>query len=200
MKLTKKQLSALQKIVGREQARYDKIALEESRASNKLTQGKVAGVHPCGDRYGVTDGSLSVLFQEKPEGMAGAERLDLIDQYVQAFVNNGNLQLVKTPLSAEDCKKIIMEWRHSKSTIGKPAFPRVSLSATGEDGVQMVSYFDATLYLNALDVAGTHRNLYLGYSDKIKTPLPCLFIFKQNGKGGENVWGEPIFLMPCRPN
>lgn len=200
MKLTKKQLSALQKIVGREQARYDKIALEEARASNKLTSRKVAGVHPCGGRYGVTDGALSVLFLSKPDGMADAERMDLIEQYVQAFMNDGDLQLVTTPLSAEDCKKIIAEWKHSKNTIGKPAFPRVSLSVTKDDGVQMVSYFDANLYLNALDVAGVHRNLYLGYSNKIKTPFPCLFIFKQNGKNGENIWDEPIFLMPCRPN
>lgn len=200
MKLTKKQLSALQKIVGREQARYDKIALEESRASNKLAQSKVAGVHPSGDRYAITDGVLSVLFQEKPDGVADAERMDLIDQYVQAFINDGNSQLVETPLSAEDCKKIIAEWKHSKNTIGKLTFPRISLSVTGENDERMVGYFDATLYLNALDVAGTHRNLYLGYSNKIRTPLPCLLIFKQNGKGGENIWDEPIFLMPCRPN
>lgn len=64
MKLTKKQLTVLQKIVGREQERYNQDAFEQNRSTNKMQRAKIAGVHPCGERFGITDGVLAVLFDE----------------------------------------------------------------------------------------------------------------------------------------
>ena len=55
MKLTKKQLSALQRIVGREQTRYDEIQSEA-----------LAGVHPGEKHFAITDGTMVVLFAEQP--------------------------------------------------------------------------------------------------------------------------------------
>ena len=49
MKLTKKQLSALQRIVGREQTRYDETQSEA-----------LAGVHPSEKHFAITDGTMVV--------------------------------------------------------------------------------------------------------------------------------------------
>ena len=59
MKLTKKQLSALQRIVGREQTRYDETQSEA-----------LAGVHSSEKHFAITDGTMVVLFAEQPEGIS----------------------------------------------------------------------------------------------------------------------------------
>lgn len=200
MKLTKKQLAALQKIVGREQARFNETAFKESREKKMLIPAKISGAHPCGDRYGITDGVIAALFCEKPDEIVESDRMDLLDQYAKGFMDDGDLQLVENPLSVEDCKKIIADWKAADNTIGKPSFPQVTVSVMREDGVQLVSQFNAKLYLNALEVAGPYRAVYLGNSTKIRVPFPCLFIFKRYGRDGENNWNEPIFLLPCRPD
>ena len=199
MKLTKKQLTVLQKIVGREQMRYNQDAFEQNRSTNKMQRAKIAGVHPCGERFGITDGVLAVLFDEKPDEFVDAERMDILDKYARGFIEDGDLYLVKEPMSIEACKRAIAEWKDMKG-IGKPTFPQIMLSTTNENGEYLVSYFNALLYLDALTAAGPYRNLYMGNSRTIKTPHPCLFVFKLDRKNGENNWGEPIFLMPCRPN
>ena len=56
MKLTKKQLSALQRIVGREQTRYDETQSEA-----------LAGVHPSEKHFAITDGTMVVQFADQPE-------------------------------------------------------------------------------------------------------------------------------------
>lgn len=43
MKLTKKQLTVLQKIVGREQMRYNQDAFEQNRSTNKMRGQKLLG-------------------------------------------------------------------------------------------------------------------------------------------------------------
>lgn len=125
--------------------------------------------------------------------------MDILDKYARGFIEDGDLYLVKEPMSIEACKRAIAEWKDMKG-IGKPTFPQIMLSTTNENGECLVSYFNALLYLDALTAAGPYRNLYMGNSRTIKTPHPCLFVFKLDGKNGENNWGEPIFLMPCRPN
>ena len=68
MKLTKKQLSALQRIVGREQTRYDEIQSEA-----------LAGVHPSEKHFAITDGTMVVLFAEQPEGIPVGDRTETYD-------------------------------------------------------------------------------------------------------------------------
>ena len=65
MKLTKKQLSALQRIVGREQTRYDGIQSEA-----------LAGVHPSEKHFAITDGTMVVLFMEQPKGIPVGDRTE----------------------------------------------------------------------------------------------------------------------------
>lgn len=127
MKLTKKQLSALQRIVGREQTRYDETQVD-------------------------------------------------------------------------DCKKIIREWRDMKN-LGKPLFPKITVTTKDENDAPMTSYFDAYRYLDILEAVGPYRNIYMGSSDTMRTPYPCLLVYKRCGRDEQDSvnWDEPAFLLPCRP-
>lgn len=86
MKLTKKQLSALQRIVGREQTRYDEIQSEA-----------LAGVHPSEKHFAITDGTMVVLFAEQPEGIPVGDRTETYDKYVQDYLKDANASLVVSP-------------------------------------------------------------------------------------------------------
>ena len=110
MKLTKKQLSALQRIVGREQTRYDETQSET-----------LAGVHPSEKHFAITDGTMVVLFAEQPEGISVGDRTETYDKYVQDYLKDANASLVVSPPTVDDCKKIIREWR-GMMNLGKPLF------------------------------------------------------------------------------
>lgn len=71
--MTKKQQAALQRIIDREASR-----IEWEKQNKKMDTGieRRAGVHPSWERHIVTDGMVAVIFQEKPEGMPEAERMD----------------------------------------------------------------------------------------------------------------------------
>ena len=110
MKLTKKQLSALQRIVGREQTRYDEIQSEA-----------LAGVHPSEKHFAITDGTMVVLFAEQPEGIPVGDRTETYDKYVQDYLKDANASLVVSPPTVDDCKKIIRKWRGEE--FGESSFP-----------------------------------------------------------------------------
>ena len=120
MKLTKKQLSALQRIVGREQTRYDEIQSEA-----------LAGVHPSEKHFAITDGTMVVLFAEQPEGIPVGDRTETYDKYVQDYLKDANASLVVSPPTVDDCKKIIREWRGMKN-LGKPLFPKITVTTKDE--------------------------------------------------------------------
>lgn len=190
MKMTKKQLSALQRIVGREQSR---------RADSKSPE--VAGVHPSGERFAVTDGNLVVLFAEEPGNIPEAERADIFDQFVQNFLKDNDCWLVANPPTVDDCKKIVREWKKLK-TIGKPLIPKITITAThGDKGETTTSCFDARLYIDLLEAVGSYRNIYIGSSRTARVPYPCLLVYKRNGREDwQDVnWNEPGLLLPCHP-
>lgn len=189
MKLTKKQLSALQRIVGREQTRYDETQSEA-----------LAGVHPSEKHFAITDGTMVVLFTEQPEGIPVGDRTETYDKYVQDYLNDARASLVASPPTVEDCKKIIREWRGMKN-LGKPLFPKITVAAKDENGASMTSYFDAYRYLDILEAVGPYRNIYMGSSDTMRTPYPCLLVYKRCGRDEQDSvnWDEPAFLLPCRP-
>ena len=138
MKLTKKQLSALQRIVGREQTRYDEIQSET-----------LAGVHPSEKHFAITDGTMVVLFAEQPEGIPVGDRTETYDKYVQDYLKDANASLVVSPPTVDDCKKIIREWRGMK-----PLFPKITVTTKDENDAPMTSYFDAYRYLDILELLG----------------------------------------------
>ena len=133
MKLTKKQLSALQRIVGREQTRYDETQSEA-----------LAGVHPSEKHFAITDGTMVVLFAEQPEGIPVGDRTETYDKYVQDYLKDANASLVVSPPTVDDCKKIIREWRGMK-----PLFPKITVTTEDENGAPTVSYTHLTLPTNS---------------------------------------------------
>lgn len=202
MKMTKKRFSALQRIVGREQEHYDHDALERNKTSgsNKLFQSKVAGVHPSGEHFAVTDGNLVVIFTEKPGDLPEAGRADTFDQFVQNFLKDSDCWLVSNPPTVDDCKKVIREWKGMK-TFGKPLAPKITVTTRDGKGNSMTSCFDARLYIDALESVGSYRNVYIGNSETAKVPFPCLLVYKRYGREDwQDVnWDEPVILLPCRP-
>ena len=70
-----------------------------------------------------------------------------------------------------------------------------------ENGAPMTSYFDAYRYLDILEAIGPYRNIYMGSSDTMRTPYPCLLVCKRYGRDelDETNWNEPALLLPCRP-
>lgn len=189
MKMTKKQLSALQRIVRREQAR---CAQAQSNA--------LACVHQSERHFAITDGTMVVLFEEQPDGIQVGDRIGTYDKYVQDYLKGARVSLVTSPPTVEDCKKIIREWKCMKN-FGKPLFPKITVTAECENGAPMTSYFDAYRYLDILEAVGPYRNIYIGGSDTMRTPYPCLLVYKRCGRSEQDSvnWDEPAFLLPCRP-
>lgn len=187
--MTKKQLAALNQIVGREQTRYDEIQSEA-----------LAGVHPSEKHFAITDGTMVVLFTEQPEGIPVGDRTETYDKYVQDYLKDANASLVVSPPTVDDCKKIIREWRDMKN-LGKPLFPKITVTTEDENGAPMTSYFDAYRYLDILEAVGPYRNIYMGSSDTMRTLYPCLLVYKRCGRDERDSvnWDEPAFLLPCRP-
>lgn len=187
--MTKKQLAALNRIVEREQTRYDETQSEA-----------LAGVHPSEKHFAITDGTMVVLFTEQPEGIPVGDRTETYDKYVQDYLKDARASLVTSPPTVEDCKKIIREWRGMKN-LGKPLFPKITVIAKDENGAPMTSYFDAYRYLDILEAVGPYRNVYMGNSDTMRIPYPCLLVYKRCGRDEQDSvnWDEPAFLLPCRP-
>ena len=166
----------------------------------KVSSAKIAGAHPSGPRFAITDGVLTVLLEEKPDGIPEADHSDIFYQYASEFLGRGNTHIVYQPPTVEDCKRVIDDWNKipASSFERKPAFPQIMVSTVDERGSSLISYFNAKLYREALEVAGTFHSVYLGRCDKFRMSLPCLFVF-QNSKNGKTNWIEPVFLLPCRP-
>lgn len=85
--------------------------------------------------------------------------------------------------------------------MGKPLFPKITVTTEDENGAPMTSYFDAYRYLDILESVGPYRNIYMGSSDTMRTPYPCLLVYKRCGRDERDSvnWDEPAFLLPCRP-
>lgn len=93
------------------------------------------------------------------------------DKYVQDYLKDANASLVASPPTVDDCKKIIREWRDMKN-LGKPLFPKITVTTEDENGAPMTSYFDAYRYLDILEAVGPYRNIYMGSSDTMRTAVP----------------------------
>lgn len=92
--MTKKQLAALNRIVEREQTRYDETQSEA-----------LAGVHSSEKHFAVTDGTMVVLFAEQPEGIPVGDRTGTYDKYVQDYLKDARASLVASPPTVDDCKR-----------------------------------------------------------------------------------------------
>ena len=66
--------------------------------------------------------------------------------------------------------------------LGKPLSPKITVTAKDENGASMTSYFDAYRYLDILEAVGAYRNIYMGNSDTMRTPYPCLLVYKRCGR------------------
>lgn len=74
MKMTKKQIAALQRIIDREASRIE--WKKQNRKEGDPEVEKTAGAHPSHEKVIVTDGYVAVVFSEMPAELPEAERND----------------------------------------------------------------------------------------------------------------------------
>lgn len=152
-------------------AALNRIAGREQTRYDETQSEALAGVHPSEKHFAITDGTMVVLFAEQPEGISVGDRTETYDKYVQDYLKDANASLVVSPPTVD------------------------------ENDAPMTSYFDAYRYLDILEAVGPYRNIYMGSSDTMRTPYPCLLVYKRCGRDEQDSvnWDEPAFLLPCRP-
>ena len=197
MKRTKKQLAAMLRIVSREQYRNDGVAFDKSKYTDRVCMPKPAGLHPSGTRYAVTDGALTIMTTDEPEGIPLVSRFDECNEFVESFVKDGRSYLMNNPPSVEDCKNAIRDWKKNPTT----KFPKIYVSAETEIGT-VSSCFNARLLLDALEAMGTYTHVYIGMDKTNRWRYPCLTIYRRDGRDERcsvSDWNNLAFLLPCAP-
>lgn len=149
--MTKKQLAALNTIVALENAR-----LEER--NSKLNP----GVHPCYDKWLVTDGVSAVILSEKPEGLPESEEQSKIFDVIQRDIDNGTHILACRVTSdiIREWKVLAKPWKKGMDT--KSGAAPVTLTAQKEDGGSFSGNFNPWYLVNVVEAIGPGAMLYLG--------------------------------------
>lgn len=183
MKLTKKQIAALNRIM--------------KDGQKERMKGKPNGLHPSGNGFAITDGVAVVMFNEKPDGFPDADRIDFLSKYIYEFAEKSDCVLVEDDLLADRCKRAIREWKRINNPDDKSALV-ISLSVKDEKGFFITSKFDARKLLNVVEAMGTGALVYLG-KDRTHmnvSPLPCVLVKQKHWMGGNDDY--QALLLPVR--
>lgn len=182
MNMTKKQLAALNRIIKREDQKYG-----------------VSGTHPSGKRFAVTDSAMACLFIEPPEGIQESERIDGLEKTVQDFVDNTDGFIVESPPSEDDCRRVIQAWRKTPKA-SRPALPRIDVSTVDDFGNTISGTYDARKLLDALEVLGKNRIIYLGVRElsSLRYTISFTGLTAYRTENGDPDWNQPVFILPIR--
>lgn len=145
MSFTKKQLTAFEDILA--------WCPENKRA-----------VHSTFDRYAITDGSICVVLDERPDGFPMDNDGKAYCDFCQAEIDNGDHQLVENisiPDLKTDCKLAIRQWKENMRhhTPGTPDQPRVQIQS---DSGEVSAWYDARKVQNILAAVGPKPMVYIG--------------------------------------
>ncbi len=161
--MTKKQQAALKRIIDREASR-----IEWEKQNKKVDIGieRKAGVHPSGERHIVTDGMVAVIFQEKPDGVPEAERMDELWNFMRREVECSDkytdhfLALTVTADHISEWKKLSKDWKSGK-TYKTGAVP-VKLIAQNNDGGMVDRHYDPRHLVDTVEAIGPGAMIYIG--------------------------------------
>lgn len=187
MKLTKKQIAALNRIIKR-----------DKHCKNK-------GFHSSLDRFAVSDGYVTVIFNEKPDCLPEGERIDLYEKFKREQLDNHNYYIAdgylieNTDIIAE-CKQAIQEWGQTpiSRSGGEGYIPVPIVRFCTEDNKEnkISASYNAKLVLDAMESVGTGALAYLAKSKN--QPATYLWIKRKNWMDGEDDYDA--FVMPFRVN
>lgn len=194
--MTKKQQAALQRIIDREASR-----IEWEKQNGKTDTGieRKAGVHPSGERHIVTDGMVAVIFQEEPDGVPEAERMDELwnimrqevecsDKYTDHF-----LALTVTADHISEWKKLSRDWRAGKTH--KTGAVPVKLTAQNNDGGTVEGFYDPRYLVDVVEAIGPGAMLYIGKYSKQSCFCSLLVYPKNWTETADHITG---YVLPLR--
>lgn len=179
--MTKKQITALNRILARERLR---------RADEPC------GIHPAGNRYIVTDGVAAILLRDKPEGFPEADRQDTVYKSIQNDREYGDhvLAFTATADMVKNWKQMAREWQGGKSV--KDGAPPVEITAQREDGAKVSGFFNPLLLVDAAEAVGTGCMVYIGHNTRLNSYWPTLLIYPKDWMGtAPKITG---FVLPLR--
>lgn len=176
MSYTKKQLTAFREILS--------FCPEDKYAIHTTSNGDA-------ERYIVTDGSACVVLVEKPEGFPMKDDGKFFYDFCEREQADGDHQLVENPVTVEDCKAAIRQWKEQLKNVpyGTPDQPRIRIARDGVEG-----WYDARKVLNVMTAIGPRPLLYIGYRvrGEHRIPYPTLIVKK-------DISGEEVgVVMPVR--
>lgn len=188
--MTKKRLSALQRIINRE------VYQIELKKQNNQKLKRVAGLHPSRDRYVVTDGYVALIFCDKPEGVLEAERIDSLYDLVRKNIEDCDhfLALTVTDDHIKEWKHYAKQWKAGK-TYKTGAIP-VKLSAQTNDGGTVEGFYDPRCLVDAVEAIGDGAMLYIGKCSK-NSVFCSLLVFPRDWMENNNhdIMG---YVLPIR--
>lgn len=172
MKLTKKQIAALERITSC-----------EHKYNERYKRDGGVGLHPSKDKFVVTDGiAMMVVFDEHPDGLELMERNDFYAEFADDL-ERADRSAVRASIAPtiQECKQAISEWK-KLTNLGKPSIPKVQVAGLDEQGNQMVSWFDARHLLNAMEATGSSVAFFIGWDGRHKLPFPYVVIYREVGR------------------
>lgn len=190
--MTKKQLSALQRILERETAAY-----------RALSGRPAPGQHPTEDKFAVSDGNICILLNEPLPDLPMGERVESLARIVQ----NERKGETHFPIPKS---QISRPYWASQIRRGGDQPHRVELTApvlrpdqlifddTGADetSTEVVGKFDPQLLVDATDAVGDEPLFFLGYGS-FNSRFPSLLVMPPD-------WTEPnctkpiVLVLPLR--
>lgn len=154
--MTKKQISALWRIIKREQSEYDNAAFEANkfRSDNRTFAPKQAGVHPSLEKHIVTDRCVAVIFPKSPPKLPEAERSNGLYEQIQRDIGTHRHVLALTVTAAH-----ISEWRQLSKPwrVGNPHrinAPPAQIVAQTPDGRTVEGFYNPCYLVDAVEAIG----------------------------------------------
>lgn len=160
MKMTKKQIVALQRVIDREASRIE--WKKQNRKEGDPAVEETAGVHPSHEKYVVTDGYVAIIFPEKPSELPEAERNDGLYDMMQGDIVNSDhfLALTVTAVHISEWKQQAKPWKAGKSH--KTGAIPVKVSVQTPDGGTIEGYYNPCYLLDAVEAIGPGAMIYIG--------------------------------------
>lgn len=193
MKMTKKQIAALQRVIDREVSRI--AWKKQNRKEGDLVVEETAGAHPSHEKYVVTDGYVAVIFPEKPTELPEAERNDgLYDMMWGDIVNYDHfLALTVTATHISEWKQQAKPWKAGKTH--KTGAVPVKFSVQAPDGGTIEGYYNPCYLLDAVEAIGPGAMIYIGKYSR-NSPFCSLLVYPKNWM--ENADSKIGYVLPLR--
>lgn len=154
--MTRKQITALQRILAREAAEY------QVRSGHP-----VPGQHPSGDKYTVTDGITCVLLDTPAPTLPMGEQADTFFEIVQKErKNEAHFPVPSDQISASRWRGQTKQQRQGVELSAPILYPeqlRVDDLGTAAAPTVIKGQFDPQLLVDAAEAVGSEPLLFLGY-------------------------------------